>query len=103
MRTAILTAAVLVAPSASAQEATMKPSTPPPSASASFEQREAWCENYATWFVASTPTAASAQAPADVRQSHEFEVEFSSCKIDPQQYEHDTREEAQLNADAARG
>lgn len=103
MRTPIFVAAVLAAPAALAQEpAPTKPLTPPPAASASFEQREMWCNEYAAWFVAGTP-GSTAPAPADVRPSHEFEVEFSSCKIDPQQYEHDTREEAHLNDNPARG
>ena len=104
MRAVIFIAALFSAPLAFAQDAApSKPVTPPPAATASFEQREAWCQDYATWFVASTPSTAAAPAPADVRQSHEFEIEFSSCKLDPQQYEHDTREEARLNSEAARG
>jgi hypothetical protein len=104
MRVSILVAALLTAPVALAQEALpAKPATPPPAASAAFEQREAWCEVYAAWFMAITPATSASPAPADVRQSHEFEVEFSSCKLDPQQYEQDTREEARLNSAAARG
>jgi hypothetical protein len=97
MRTLLVGVALLLAPAAFAQEAPLeKPISPAPSASAPFEQREAWCEQFASWFVASTPQ--TAPAPVDVRQTHEFEVEFNSCKLDPQEYERDTRTEAQLQS-----
>jgi hypothetical protein len=97
MRALAFAAILITSPPVFAQQAAQRPEAPPPSASASFEQREAWCEQFASWFVASTPQ--TAPAPADVRQTHEFEVEFNSCKIDPARYERDTRTEAQMQRD----
>jgi hypothetical protein len=102
MRALIISAALLIAPAAWAQDTPpQKPLSAAPAASAPFEQREQWCEQFASWFVASTPQ--NSAAPADVRQTHEFEIEFNSCKIDPQEYERDTRAEAQLHPNNAAG
>lgn len=102
MRALLLSAALVFSPVAFAQDTPLqRPDTPPPPASASFEQREAWCEQFANWFVASTPQ--TTPAPADVRATHEFEIEFNSCKLDPERYALDTRTEAQLRRDIAPG
>lgn len=108
MRAAVFALLVASAPAALAQTTLPeRPSTPAPTAAASFEARETWCEQYANWYIASTPApaeAASAAPPAaDVRATHEFEVEFNSCKIDPREYERQTHAEAELNAEAERG
>lgn len=92
---------LLASASAFAQQAPMaRPEAPPPTATAAFEQRATWCEKYTAWLVASTPQA---QLPGDVRASHAFEVEFNSCKLDPQEYETDTRADADLAERAQRG
>lgn len=105
MRAAVF-ALIFCTPAAFAQTLPERPSTPAPTAAASFEARETWCEQYANWFVANTPApaeAASAPPAADVRATHEFEVEFNSCKLDPREYERQTHAEAELNAEAERG
>ena len=65
-----------------------RPALPAPAASASFEARETWCEQYAAWLVAQTPQ--QGPLPADVRPTQRFEVEFNSCKPDPREYERQT-------------
>lgn len=87
----IIAALVATAPMALAQTRTERPDTQPPSAAEAFETREAWCQQYAAWFVEHTPTSNS---PATgVSPTHRYEVEFNSCKLDPRQYERDTRAE----------
>jgi hypothetical protein len=105
MRAIIFAAALMVSPAALAQEPPARPDTPAPTSSASFEQREAWCEAYVSWFVASTPPPAQTAeaAPFDVEPGHRQDVEFNSCKLDPQEYERQTQAEAQLNAEADQG
>ncbi len=71
-----------------AQAENKRPIAPAPIAAAPFEAREAWCQDYVAWFVGETPAARP--APADVRPTHRLEVEFNSCKLDPQQYERET-------------
>jgi len=102
MRHLIIAAAILVTPSlAFAQSADVaRPDGPAPAATAAFEQRETWCEKYTTWLITNTP--APTPRPADVRASQHFEVEFNSCKLDPQTYESDTRAEAN-QAESASG
>ena len=93
MRTLII--APLLALSATAAIAQPQPTLPPtpaPAAAAAFEQREDWCQNYASWLITNTPAQAT---PSDVRPTQRFETEFNSCKLDPQQYEQETRADAQ--------
>jgi hypothetical protein len=101
MRNAISAALVLASSSAAfAQQIEAKrPEAPAPAATAAFETREAWCQEYTAWFVGETPAARP--APADVRPNHRLEVEFNSCKLDPQGYERDTL--AELPRSAAAG
>lgn len=102
----LLPLALLAAPFALAQsEPADRPDAPAPAATAAFEQRETWCEQYTAWFIASTPPqAAIAQAPppADVSDTHEYQVEFNSCKLDPREYERQTHAEGEA-AEAAAG
>lgn len=83
----VFLALALSVPTALAQTPAERPETRAPAASASFEARETWCQRYAAWYVQHTPATA---APSDVSPTHRFEVEFNSCKLDPQQYERDT-------------
>ena len=107
MRALMISAALLAAPAAFAQTDVQpsRPDDPPPAATASFDQRESWCEQYTAWFIASTPPQATiAQAaPSDVNVSHEYEVEFNSCKLDPREYERQTHAEAELNPEPSAG
>lgn len=66
-----------------------RPTALPPAATASFTERESWCERYANWLIAQTPT--QGPIPADVRPTQRFENEFNSCKPDPREYEQQTR------------
>jgi len=103
MRTPIIAAAILVAPTLALAQSdeVARPEGPAPAATAAFEQRETWCAKYTTWLVANTP--APAPRPADVRASQHFEVEFNACKLDPQEYESDTRAEANEAEQSASG
>lgn len=69
--------------------------TPPttdeaPSANAPMEVRESWCRVRVSSLIADDSTEA---LPDDVRASQHFETEFNYCKLDPQEYERQTREE----------
>lgn len=103
MRTHIIAAFLFAcAPAALAQEVIAPPANEAPAATAPVEQRANWCDKYATWLVAMTPAPRGA-APADVRASQHLEVEMNSCKIDPQQYERETRAEADHAVEVAQG
>ena len=98
MRTPVFTAifAIALAAGAYAHDAPKRPETPAPAATAAFEARESWCQIYTTWFVGVAPAARP--EPADVRPNHRLEVEFNSCKLDPQAYERETRAETPRSA-----
>jgi len=102
MRTHLI-AAVLsaAAPAALAQEVIAPPVRPAPTAVAPIDDRAEWCEEYARWLVAMTPS--TTPLPADVRPTQRLEVEFNSCKLDPQEYERDTRAEADRAVEIASG
>jgi hypothetical protein len=68
-----------------------RPADPAPSKHASYEARAEWSERYVAWFMARTPHQGA--APADVDSTHRYQVEFFSCVLDPQAYEHDTQRE----------
>lgn len=104
MRTPIIAASLLVSATqlAAAQVVIAPPSTPAPAAAAPFEERAAWCDAYATWFVEVTDTTQT-RAPSDVRDTQRIEVEINACKLDPQDYERDTRAEANLAVETAQG
>lgn len=103
MRTHIIALFLLAsAPAAFAQEVVAPPAEPAPEATAPIETRSDWCDQYASWFVAITPATRGA-APADVRASQRLEVEMNSCKIDPRQYERETRAEADRAVEVAQG
>lgn len=68
-----------------------RPDAPAPAASAAFDARETWRRHYTNRFVG--VTSAARPEPADVRPNHRLEVEFNSCKLDPQDYERQTRAE----------
>jgi hypothetical protein len=102
MRTHILAAFLLVSSHAAfAQNVIAPPAEPAPTATAPVEERADWCDAYASWLVAMTPR--SHGSPADVRQSQHLEVELNACKIDPQQYERETRAEADAVVEIAQG
>lgn len=102
MRTHILAAFFLASTQAAfAQNVIAPPTEPAPTATASIEERANWCDAYASWLVAMTPRDQG--APADVRQSQHLEVEFNACKLDPQQYERETRAEADAAVEIAQG
>lgn len=93
MRTPIIAAFLLSAPVAWAQDVVAPPEEAAPTAAAPLDERAEWCNDYASWLVAMTSTTARA-APPDGREGQHLEVELNSCKLDPQQYERETRAEA---------
>lgn len=106
MRTYLIAAALIIStPTAFAQQvaqvAPEHPAVAAPAASASFEQRDDWCRQYAAWFIARLP-AAPTQA-ADPRPTQRVETELNSCKLDPQQYEQQTMAELEASAEAHAG
>lgn len=105
MRTHILAAILLsYASAAAAQDVVAPPATPAPTANAPLDERAAWCDQYATWLVEMTDaTSQAAAAPADVRPTQRLEVELNACKLDPQDYERDTRAEADLTVETTQG
>jgi hypothetical protein len=62
-----------------------------PNASAPFDVREAWCLDYAMRLIARVP--GDGALPPDARPTQRFENEFNSCKLDPREYERETRTE----------
>ncbi len=103
MRTRIIAAFLfLSAPLAMAQDVVAPPLAPAPAAAAPIQERATWCDGYATWLVAMTPPA-RAPAPADVELARHLQVELNACKIDPQQYERETRAEADAASEVASG
>lgn len=62
-----------------------------PPVSAPVEERQNWCQAYVTWLF---PTSREAPPPADQRATHQFEVEFSSCVLNPHDYQQQTQPEA---------
>lgn len=103
MRTHISAAFLLVSSHAAAfaQDVIAPPTAAAPTASAPIEERANWCDEYASWLIAMTPRTQA--APTDVRQSQHLEVELNACKIDPQQYERETRAEADAAVEIAQG
>lgn len=93
MRILLISAACLtaLAVTASAQTAPQRPADAPPAASAPFEQRGDWCMRYVAWFDHRAPVRGP--LPSDVRPTQRYEDELAYCKLDPEQYERDTREE----------
>jgi hypothetical protein len=67
------------------------PADAAPDANAPLELRESWCDARVSSLIAGAP---GAPLPEDVRPTHRFETEFNSCKLDPQEYERQTRNEA---------
>jgi len=90
MRTPLIIAALFLSVAAAplAPPPAERPVTPGPQATAPFPTREAWCENYAAWVVSQEQQDGA--TPADVRPTHQFEVEFNSCKPNPAEYEQQT-------------
>lgn len=104
MRTHILAAILLsYASVAAAQGVVAPPAAPAPAATAPLDERAQWCDEYATWLVEMTDATSPAAALADVRPTQRLEVELNACKLDPQDYERDTRAEADLAVETAQG
>lgn len=83
-------------PAAIAQTVPQRPTEAAPAATAAFEQREAWCQKYAAWFVERTPSVAP--QTTDLRPTQRIETEIGYCKLDPREYERQTLAEiAQAN------
>jgi hypothetical protein len=105
MRTHVIAAFLLAsAPMAFAQEepeVIAPPARAAPAATAPIDDRANWCEDYATWLVAMTPS--ETPAPAEARPTQRLEVELNSCTIDPQGYERETRAEADHAVEVASG
>lgn len=102
MRTPIIAAFFLTcAPVALGQDVIAPPTQPAPAANAPLDERAAWCDAYATWLVEMSPNARG--APADVRETQRLEVELNFCKLDPQNYERETRAEADHAVEVAQG
>lgn len=102
MRTHIIAAFLLTcAPVALAQEVIAPPVEPAPTAAAPLDERAAWCDAYATWLVEMSAEARG--APADVSDAQHLQVELNSCKLDPQDYERETRAEADHAVQVAQG
>ncbi len=99
MRTLIVAAFTLASSQvASAQEVIAPPVETAPAATAPVEERTTWCDAYATWLIAIEGFDAS-----DAQQSQHLQVELNSCRIDPQQYERETRAEAGAAVETAQG
>lgn len=91
MRNTIYATLLLAAVSTTALAQTQseqRPAEAAPAATASFEQRESWCQKYASWFVQRSPTVGA--TPADVRPTQRVENEINYCKLDPREYERET-------------
>lgn len=86
--------AFIVASNGLLETPTPSPALPdgPPSAFAPFAVREAWCQKYSFWVVSELNYGV--MAPAESRPTQQFENEFNSCKLDPEEYERQTRAEA---------
>ena len=82
----------LCASAALAQPAPERPAIAAPAAGAPIETRQAWCTDYAAWFIAHTPDPAPA---AGTRATQRFETELNSCVLDPQTYERQTLAEVE--------
>lgn len=91
MRNAFLAVFLIGAAStaAIAQTEPTRPALPAPQATASFDQREAWCQKYAAWYVDRVPESRT-NPSADVRGTQRMENEINYCKLDPQEYERQT-------------
>jgi hypothetical protein len=103
MRTHIIAAFLIAyAGAAAAQQVVAPPAVPAPSAAAPLDERAIWCDQYATWLLAMTD-ATPQVTPPDVRPTQRLEVELNACKLDPQDYERDTRAEADEAVAIAQG
>lgn len=99
MRTLIIAAFTLASSQvAFAQDVIAPPAQPAPTASAPVDERTSWCDAYATWLIAMDESAST-----DSQQSQHLQVELNSCRIDPQQYERETRAEADAAVETAQG
>jgi hypothetical protein len=95
MNESIIAATALDAPrtaAASENGTQTKPHQGAPAADAPFDQRESWCDAYVSSLVTASPEIS---LPEDVRAAHHFVVEFNACKLDPQLYGRQTRDEAE--------
>ncbi len=90
MRALALISALVVTTSAFAEPLPDRPDIAAPTASAPAMERQAWCQQYAAWFVAHTQDPSPAP---DQRATHRFEVELNSCTLDPQAYQRQTMSE----------
>lgn len=95
VRAVSLLAALTVAAPSFAQEFTRPEPATAPAAAAQYDDRANWCDRYVSWFLSVAPAAEG--KPADIRATHQYEVEFNSCILNPQEYEQQTR----VDADAA--
>ncbi len=68
-----------------------RPAASAPSAEAPYDLRAAWSSDYVAWFIAQTPQDGA--LPPDARDTHRFEIEFTTCVSDPQAYERQTMAE----------
>lgn len=68
-----------------------RPLDPAPPRSAPYEVRAEWSERYVAWLIWRTPV--EGPLPKDVGATHRYEIEFSSCVMDPQTYERQTQDE----------
>jgi hypothetical protein len=99
MRTLIVAASALaVGQVATAQEVVAPPAQPAPTASAPVDERTQWCDTYATWLIAMDVATAS-----EADESQHLRVELNACRIDPQQYERETRADADAAIEIAQG
>lgn len=96
MRTALAALLFMTATAAVAQPRPTAPTQPAPTASAPFEQRESWCQNYAAHVPAVAP------AP-DMRPTQRFENELTYCKSDPQEYQRQTLAEVNRVSASSQG
>src|SRR5689334_11226876 len=69
----------------------VRPVSAAPSAGAPYDVRAAWSRDYVGWFIAQLPSQGA--LPADVRDTHLFEIEFEICVQDPRAYERETQAE----------
>ncbi|QGZ94725.1 hypothetical protein [Terricaulis silvestris] len=91
----VISATLLLASATTAALAQVEPSRPAlpaPEATAPFEAREGWCQGYAAWYVSSVPSRLT-NPSTDVRDTQRIENEINYCKLDPKEYERQTRAE----------
>ena len=74
------------------------PTARPPARTASCSKRTQWSEQYVNWVL--DRLLRQGALPTDVHSTHDYEVEFNSCVLDPPTYE--TQTQAELDYEVRR-